>query len=515
MSAIAQNKQNASSRSSPTPTDIDLPTNEDAIDANAVIEEPVVSIEEGLAENMSNTLEQIPDGIKSNVPSEKSAVSIERGLATNMSNILEQILDVLRGSAIAKNVAKMSAGLFSAVNSTFIIGMQPNPGDTTNALLVQLIEITVNGPNSAPDISNLSSSTRYPSSTIWMQMLACYPRVQRLGRAARGRGSLEERGIQRQMKLDGLEYFHLQTDLQAFLVLHQISLLLFSLSLTFGVLIYAAAIFVSVLRPHSPFQTPGSELVGIICKKFLSVRPTLTPNIFGKSFAIRWILETSTNPEVVEAAAAMVPFVQWSPKLDASASYARLLDNFTLCRPELYVKYRKAMAHLCIQSETQTRFIHDVFMAGRAAYDQLKNTQQDDARRKHQADACTAIGTMLVHGRSDRLSRPDDEDLIWHSDLQWRDGDRHAPGCEEFDWLVDYLADEIEHVHVTDDETEGDALLALSANQEHQLGNEEHETHNIHCLVKRSWHDIVLPLQKAREQLHPQFFSNTIRCDTL
>ncbi|KAG1745223.1 hypothetical protein EDB19DRAFT_2023698 [Suillus lakei] len=289
-------------------------------------------------------------------------------------------------------------------------------------------------------------------------------------KAARGRGSLEERGIQRQMKLDGLEYFHLQTVLQAFLVLHQISLL-FGLSLS-------ANIFWRPNLRSRYLRTAGSELVGIICKKFLSVRPALTLNIFGKSFAIRWIPEASTNPEVVEAAAAMVPFVQW---------------------PELYVKYLKAMAHLCIQSvkfnsgllancfwndefqETQTRFIHDVFMAGRAAYDQLKNTQQDDARRKHQADARTALRTMLVHGRSDRLSRPDDEDLIWHSDLQWRDGDRHAAGCEEFDWLVDYLADEIEHVHVTDDETEGDALLALSAM--HGLGSSAERPSYVRTLV--------------------------------
>ncbi|KAG1886739.1 hypothetical protein F4604DRAFT_1723328 [Suillus subluteus] len=42
------------------------------------------------------------------------------------------------------------------------------------------------------------------------------------------------------------------------------------------------------------------------------------------------------------------------------------------------------------------------------------------------------------------------------------------PRCEEFDWLIDYLADEASHEkddesHEEDDETEGDALLALSA----------------------------------------------------
>ncbi|KAG1721100.1 hypothetical protein EDB19DRAFT_1599906, partial [Suillus lakei] len=64
------------------------------------------------------------------------------------------------------------AGIFSAVNSTFIVGMQPNPGDTTNILLLHLIQITVNGPNAVNDISRLSSSTGYSSSTVWMQTLA-------------------------------------------------------------------------------------------------------------------------------------------------------------------------------------------------------------------------------------------------------------------------------------------------------------------------------------------------------
>ncbi|KAJ8590081.1 hypothetical protein M405DRAFT_711786, partial [Rhizopogon salebrosus TDB-379] len=63
------------------------------------------------------------------------------------------------------------AGLFSAVNSTFIVGMQPNPGDTTNALMVQLIKIAVDG-SSVVNLSDLSSSTGYSSSTAWMQALA-------------------------------------------------------------------------------------------------------------------------------------------------------------------------------------------------------------------------------------------------------------------------------------------------------------------------------------------------------
>ncbi|OAX33246.1 hypothetical protein K503DRAFT_663339, partial [Rhizopogon vinicolor AM-OR11-026] len=181
------------------------------------------------------------------------------------------------------------AGLFSAVNSTFIIGMQPNPGGTTNALMVQMMQILVNGPDAGIDISNLSSSTDYPFSTVWMQTLAyaslSFSVLAAFGavmgkqwlnsyKAARGRGSLEERGLQRQRKLDGLEHWHLQTVLGAFFVLLQISLILFGLSLSasiwaqqptiasvivcataFGILFYVATIIISASHPDSPFQT--------------------------------------------------------------------------------------------------------------------------------------------------------------------------------------------------------------------------------------------------------------------
>ncbi|KAG1778872.1 hypothetical protein EV702DRAFT_142283 [Suillus placidus] len=286
-----------------------------------------------------------------------------------------------------------------------------------------------------------------------------------------GRGTLEERGKERQMKLDGVEYFRLQTVLQSFLVLLQISLLLFGLSLSanmwarqttiasviisttaFGLLFYACTILVSALRLDSPFQTPGSELFVAICKKILPKKFVFTPNMFVKSSAIRWILETSTNPEIINTAAAIVPSVQWRPNLDASASYGRLLDNFLRCcdKPELCLNYQKAMAHLCIQpvkidsrllknsfwnsgqfEQNRNRLICDAFTAGRAAYDQfrkpvvvyhhdhLRNPGFTASQLKHLASVRTALRAMLVHGLSYQLSRPDDEDLIWHGNLRW------------------------------------------------------------------------------------------------
>jgi hypothetical protein len=420
--------------------------------------------------------------------------------------------------------------------------------------------MTANGTNTVNDISGLSSSTPYSSSTVWMQtlayaslsfsVLAAFGAV--LGKqwlnaykAARGRGSLEERGIQRQRKLDGLEYFHLQTVLQGFLVLLQISLLLFGLSLSanmwtqqttissviicttaFGIMLYASTILVTMLRPDSPFQTPGAELMGDICRYFFPDRFAFAPGGASvKLSAIRWILETSTHPEVVGAAAAMVPLVRWPQDLNASTVYARLKDNFEACREmeDVFMKCGKAIAHLCSQSLEfrpglrwksihvrncwggKSRFIRDAFIDSRNACNHLKNTQQEDARQKHKADARTALRTMVVYGYSVVFSLPDDEHLIWRGDLRWRHSDGLMPNCEEFDWLVDYLAEKADIA--ADDETVGDALLALSAM--HRLGSSTKRRSYITALIRcmdptrppRIRHTALRAVADAQEEL--------------
>ncbi|KAG1728345.1 hypothetical protein EDB19DRAFT_1913844 [Suillus lakei] len=75
------------------------------------------------------------------------------------------------------NIILTFAGLFSAVNSTFIIGMQPNPAETTNVLLLHLIQIVAD-PNVVHDISNLSSSTGYPVfDRLDASNCICQPRI--------------------------------------------------------------------------------------------------------------------------------------------------------------------------------------------------------------------------------------------------------------------------------------------------------------------------------------------------
>ncbi|KAG1751839.1 hypothetical protein EDB19DRAFT_1628328 [Suillus lakei] len=195
-----------------------------------------------------------------------------------MVDLLQQIVDVLQASTIAEERGKdirskfwaaykkvsgefddnmlercnsnmdiilIFAGLFSAINTSFIIAMQPNSVDTTNALLVLLIQITLYGPSAAQSMS-LSSSTNY-SSIFWMQalaymslalsLLAAFGAVMgkqwlnfyKTGRY--GDGSLEERCKQRHNKYKGLEIWWFEGMLQSFSDLLKASLFLFGVSL--------------------------------------------------------------------------------------------------------------------------------------------------------------------------------------------------------------------------------------------------------------------------------------------
>ncbi|KAG1850987.1 hypothetical protein C8R48DRAFT_836547 [Suillus tomentosus] len=559
---FCENMQGMSSRHYPVPVDTGPPRIDDRITskppttseklAEAVVGNPI--------KNVSNTDEQIPDGLQGLPTVQERNKDVESKFWATYDEVsTEYDDDFLERANGDMGIILTFAGLFSAVNSTFIIGMQPDPAETTNILLFHLIQMTANGTSIVHDISGLSPYTLYPSSTVWMQTLAyaslSFSVLAAFGavmgkqwlnayKAARGRGSLEERCIQRQRKMDGMEYFQLQTVLQGFLVVLQISLLLFGLSLSanmwtqqttissvvicstaFGILFYASALLVTILRPDSPFRTPGAELMGAICRKLLRGRLTFTPDSASiKLSAIRWILETSTHPEVVVAVAAMIPFMQWPQNLDVSAICGRLNDNLAACyeMEEVFVKCGKAIAHLYSQSLKipedfgyklmyisdcwggKSRFIHDAFMDSRNACNHLKNTQKADARQKHKADARTALRTLVVYGHPMCFSFPDDERLIWHGDLRWRYNDERIPSCEEFDWLIDYL---VEADVTADDETVGDALLALSAMPNLRSSTKRHSyiTALIHCIdparPPRVRHAALRAIADARDEL--------------
>ncbi|OJA08595.1 hypothetical protein AZE42_07128, partial [Rhizopogon vesiculosus] len=161
---LAQNTQ----RVFPTPVD---PTDDAQLRAASKPEEPVAA--RVIDTKILGTLEQILDVLRGSTIAEERGKDVESRFWATYKRVSNEHDDGFLGRANDDMAIILTfAGLFSAVNSTFIIGTQPNPSNTTNALIVTLINITANGPNAGVDISNLSSSTDYSSATVWMQTLA-------------------------------------------------------------------------------------------------------------------------------------------------------------------------------------------------------------------------------------------------------------------------------------------------------------------------------------------------------
>ncbi|KAF7360769.1 hypothetical protein MVEN_00808900 [Mycena venus] len=207
--------------------------------------------------------------------------------------------------------------------------------------------------------------------------------------AAGSRGTIEERGLERQRKLDGLRKWKFDAVLQAFPLLLQLALLLFSSALSLylwtvhhsiaaivlgftllGVSCYVFLLASAVLSPDSPFQTPLAppllslmsktrptldlllecwELIQSSLASFFKSRPYILPFFsftrsqqevipdyyFSRTSAevpaVVWALETSTDPTVVSAAAEMAIGLQWPLDLDFKLLTDRLQEGFLTC----------------------------------------------------------------------------------------------------------------------------------------------------------------------------------------
>ncbi|KAG1759488.1 hypothetical protein EDD22DRAFT_140332 [Suillus occidentalis] len=196
------------------------------------------------------------------------------------------------------DIVLVFSGLFSAVSTSFIVAMQsnlsPNPIDTTNTLIAQLVQI---GLGNLAAVSTVPASTWSPSTmtlriqmiaytSLSMSLLAAFGAVlgkQWLGyyKSNRyGSGSQEERGKRRQEKFDGLITWYFDAVVQSFPVLLQISLLLFGVALganlwyvqpsiawvvisttVFGFLFYSLIVMACLISPSCPFQTPTSTIL--------------------------------------------------------------------------------------------------------------------------------------------------------------------------------------------------------------------------------------------------------------
>ncbi|KAG1820658.1 hypothetical protein EV424DRAFT_1402548, partial [Suillus variegatus] len=315
--------------------------------------------------------------------------------------------------------------------------LSPDPSDTTNALLAQLVQI---------GLGNLIAAGSTPAvriqmiayASLSMSLLAAFGAV--LGRQwlgyykfyRYGRGSLESRGKRRQEMYDGLITWYFDAVVQSFPVLLQISVLLFEIALgahmwyqqpsiawviiaisVSGFLFYLLTVMACLISPSCPFQTPMSTILcmsGIdrvlhpVFKRVFNYLQQLKTSAHGvllgilgtlrsgwtrfyealagpvraagaflfppsptkvvdseaqpldqdldvlvevesiltldlrdistsdlEAPSIKWLLETSTDPEVVLATAKLVPQVEWPLDLDVSDMLHQLSDIFTSC----------------------------------------------------------------------------------------------------------------------------------------------------------------------------------------
>ncbi|KAJ6529354.1 hypothetical protein B0H19DRAFT_1333254 [Mycena capillaripes] len=247
------------------------------------------------------------------------------------------------------NTALVFAGLFSAVDSAFIIQIQPG---------IQ--------PRGTATIIVFAQSLLYISlgSTLLAAMLAVHGMQWLMHYSAEGeKGTLDSRGLA------------LSVYLWSFHLAHAIIAIMFTsvgLILYFGLLISAAA------APDSPFQTPLSPLIRAILDMFPtygnisgeffkmvthrggghhktssgSVLPVVhdpqlqeksrqedpPKQIFCPPFpepdpevpAVTWMLETSSDPQMIEVAAEMATTLQWPFKIDISL-LDKLHDGLFAC----------------------------------------------------------------------------------------------------------------------------------------------------------------------------------------
>ncbi|KAJ7763475.1 hypothetical protein B0H16DRAFT_1527938 [Mycena metata] len=174
------------------------------------------------------------------------------------------------------------AGLFSAVSSAFIIQIQP---ELQPASLVQNITSMAIS-NAPPTIIVVAQSFLYFSlfSTLLAALLAVLGKQWLLQYDSVGeRGTIAERGLERQHKFDGMQHWKFDLAMQIFPLLLQFSLLLFAvglstylwtinraiaglvLSLTvLGCIGYGAMVASAMRSADSPFQTPLTSLLGLL-----------------------------------------------------------------------------------------------------------------------------------------------------------------------------------------------------------------------------------------------------------
>ncbi|KAJ7844081.1 hypothetical protein B0H14DRAFT_3455724 [Mycena olivaceomarginata] len=178
------------------------------------------------------------------------------------------------------DTALIFAGLFSAISSAFIIQIQPQLIPTSGQ--PQRIIVVV---QSLLYISLFATLLAALLAVLGKQWIKLYG-------AADSRGTLSERGLERQQKLDGLHLWKFDAVLQTFPLLLQLSLFLFTTALSvylwtvnrtiaiivqaltsLGFVAYILLLVSAMLSPVSPFQTPVAHFLRPLVSQLFRLTP--------------------------------------------------------------------------------------------------------------------------------------------------------------------------------------------------------------------------------------------------
>ncbi|KAJ7921700.1 hypothetical protein B0H13DRAFT_2267745 [Mycena leptocephala] len=267
------------------------------------------------------------------------------------------------------DTALIFAGLFSAVSSAFIIQIQPQltpPFTVHSTAVISLLYISL--------FTTLLAALLAVLGKQWIMYY----------QAAGSRGTIEERGLSANANsMDcangNLTLFCKSISVYLWTIYRSIAAIVIALTV-FGFASYIFLLASAIVSPDSPFQTPlasflsqiPSSIVGILkwmfvkaCKLAKLVGSSLSQFVKSRSYilpffmsqtssnpdrpmwevfpheyfsetsvevsAVMWILETSTDPMVVTAAAELAVDLQWPLDRDLTSARMRLSEIFNAC----------------------------------------------------------------------------------------------------------------------------------------------------------------------------------------
>ncbi|OJA08254.1 hypothetical protein AZE42_02076 [Rhizopogon vesiculosus] len=446
-----------------------------------------------------STIRDLLQQLAQDIQTSTNAEETEEDLTATFWATYKKVADAYDDNMVERCHANMDmvlvvAALCSAINATFIATMLPSPADKTNALLSQLVQISLQGSSAVQLTPSTIDSSSDPltqalaSASLLFSLLAASGAV--LGKQWLSyymknryiRGTLEGRCKQRHRKFQKLQTWRLESVLQSFVVLLYISLFQFILFLivaawaqqrsisivvavgvAFCMLYYIPITLISAVFPDCPFQTSISLTIRDILHRFCRYTRSYDPHHERQEAstvsAVEWMLELSTDPDALRTISMfMMTNADWTHSVHWPGLCGRMLDKFKECFGTITLKhdaleYGKALVHIylndsgCSSRQVLHHGIHnwtgwkswrDLYLPWaledcRISHDKMLKSDNADLQKQYQADTRTALRKVVATGINGFID-PDNENLVRDDHYSDQLGS-YLPDVD-VDWLI-------------------------------------------------------------------------------